>query len=43
VAQMEEKKYVHMLLMGKLKGKRSLGRSRRMWKHYIKINLREIR
>jgi hypothetical protein len=33
---------VNMVLVGKLEGKRPLGRPRRRWEDNIKLNLREI-
>jgi hypothetical protein len=39
---MREKKNAYRLLVGKLKGKRSLGKPRRRWVDNIKIDLREI-
>jgi hypothetical protein len=37
-----EKRNAHRLLVGKLEGKRSLGRPRRRWVDNIKMDLREI-
>jgi hypothetical protein len=37
-----EKRNAHRILVGKLEGKRSLGRSRRTWVDSIKIDVREI-
>jgi hypothetical protein len=42
VARMGEKRNVYKLLVGKPKGKRPLGRSRRRWIDNIKIDLSEI-
>jgi hypothetical protein len=42
VARMGEKRNVYRLLVGKLEGKRLLGRPRRMWIHNIKMDLLEI-
>jgi hypothetical protein len=42
VAQMGEKRNVYRLLVGKLEGKRPLGRPRRRWMDNIKMNLLEI-
>jgi hypothetical protein len=39
---MEEERGVHMMLVGKPEGKRSLGRPRRRWKDNIKMNLQEV-
>jgi hypothetical protein len=41
-AQMEEKKNVCRILVGKPEGKRLLGRPRGKWVDNIKIDLREI-
>jgi hypothetical protein len=41
VAQMGEKRNAFRILVGKLEGKRSLGRHRRRWVDNIKIDLRE--
>jgi hypothetical protein len=43
VARMGEKRNVYMLLVGKPKGKRPLGKPRRRWADNIKMNLGEIR
>jgi hypothetical protein len=40
---MGEKRNVYRLLVGKLEGKRLLGRPRRRWIYNIKIGLLEIR
>jgi hypothetical protein len=40
VAQMGEKRNMYRLLVGRLEGKRSLGRPRRRWIDNIKIDLR---
>jgi hypothetical protein len=37
-----EKRNAYRILMGKLEGKRRLGRPRRRWVDNIKMNLREI-
>jgi hypothetical protein len=42
VARMEEKRNAYRILVGKLEGKRSLGRQRRRWMGLIKMDLREI-
>jgi hypothetical protein len=42
VARMGEKRNVYRLLVGKLEGKRQLGRPRRRWIDNIKMNLLEI-
>jgi hypothetical protein len=42
VTQMGEKRNVYILLVGKLEGKRPLGRPRRRWIDNIKIDLLEI-
>jgi hypothetical protein len=42
VAQMGEKRNVYKLLVGKLEGKRPLGRPRRRWVDNIKMDLLEI-
>jgi hypothetical protein len=39
---MGEKRNVYSLLVGKPEGRRSLGRSRRMWMDNIKMDLLEI-
>ena len=39
VVRMEEKRGVHNVLMGKPEGKRLLGRPRRRWEDYIKMDL----
>jgi hypothetical protein len=41
VARMEQKRSTYRILVGKLEGKRPLGRPRRRWVDNIKINLRE--
>jgi hypothetical protein len=43
VARMGEKRNACRILVGKLEGKRPLGRQRRRWVDYIKMDLREIR
>jgi hypothetical protein len=42
VAQMGEKRNACRILVGKLEGKRPLGRSRCRWVDNIKLDLREI-
>jgi hypothetical protein len=42
VARMGEKRNVYRLLVGKLEGKRPLGRPRRRWIDNIKVDLLEI-
>jgi hypothetical protein len=42
VAQMGEKRNAYRILVGKLEGKRPLGRPRRRWVDNIKIDLGEI-
>jgi hypothetical protein len=42
VARTRAKRTAYRILMGKLEGKRPLGRSRRTWENNIKIDLREI-
>jgi hypothetical protein len=42
VARMEEKRKVYEVLMGKPEGKRPLGRPRRRWEDWIRMDLREI-
>ena len=42
VARMEEGRGVHKVLMGKLEGKRPLGRPRRRWEDNIKLDLQEV-
>jgi hypothetical protein len=39
---MEEERKVYKVLVGKLEGKRRLGRPRRRWDHGIRMDLREI-
>jgi hypothetical protein len=39
---MGEKRYAHMILVGKPEGKRPLGRPRRSWVDNIKMDLREM-
>jgi hypothetical protein len=38
---MGEKRNAYRILVGKLEGKRSLGRPRRRWKDNIRMDLRE--
>jgi hypothetical protein len=40
---MGEGRGVYRVLVGRPEGKRPLGRSRRRWEDYIKLDLREIR
>jgi transcription termination factor 2 len=42
VAHMEEERGVHRVLVGKLEGKRPLGRPRRKWEDKIKMDLQEV-
>ena len=42
VARMGEGRGVHRVLVGKLEGKRSLGRPRRRWEDNIKMDLQEV-
>jgi len=42
VARMGEGRVVHRVLVGKSEGKRPLGRPRRRWEKYIKIDLQEV-
>jgi hypothetical protein len=42
VARMGEEKGVYRVLVGRPKGKRSLGRPRRRWEDNIKMDLREM-
>jgi hypothetical protein len=42
VARMGEPRNAYRILVGKPEGKRSLGRPRRRWVDYIKMDLREI-
>ena len=42
MARMEEGRGVHKVLVGKLEGKRSLGRPRRRWEDNIKMDLRKL-
>jgi hypothetical protein len=42
VARMAEKRNAYRILVGNPEGKRPLGRPRRRWVDYIKIDLREI-
>ena len=39
---MEEGRGVHKVLVGKLEGKRPLGRPRRRWEDNIKMDLQEV-
>ena len=40
--RLEEGRGVHTVLVGKLKGKRTLGRPRRRWEDNIKMDLQEV-
>ena len=42
VARMGEDRVVHRVLVGKPEGKRQLGRPRRRWENYIKMDLQEV-
>ena len=42
MARMEEGRRVHKVLVGKLDGKRPLGRPRRRWEDNIKMDLQEV-
>jgi hypothetical protein len=42
VAHMEEDRGVHRVLVGKPEGKSPLGRPRRRWQNYIKMDLQEV-
>jgi hypothetical protein len=42
VARTEKRRSVYMILVGRPKGKRPLGRSRRRWEDNIKMDLREV-
>jgi hypothetical protein len=42
VARMVAKRNAHRILVGKLEGRRPVGRSRRRWVDNIKMDLREI-
>ena len=42
MARMAEGRGVHRVLVGKLEGKRPLGRPRRRWENNIKMDLREV-
>ena len=42
MARLEEGRGVHTVLVGKLQGKRTLGRPRRRWEDNIKMDLREV-
>jgi hypothetical protein len=43
VARMGEKGNAYRILVGKLEGKRALGRPRRKWVDNIKMDFREVR
>ena len=42
VARMREERGVHRVFVGKPEGKRPLGRPRRRWEDYIKMDLQEV-
>ena len=42
MARMGEERGVHRVLVGKLEGKRPLGRPRRRWEDNIKMDLQEV-
>ena len=42
MARMEEGRGVHKVLVGKLEGKRALGRPRHRWEDTIKMDLEEV-
>ena len=42
VARMEQSRSAYRVLVGKLEGKRPLGRSRRRWEDNVKIELRNV-
>ena len=42
MARMGEGRGVHRVLVGKPKGKRPIGRTRRRWKNNIKMGLQEV-
>jgi len=42
VAHMGERRVVYRVLVGKLEGKRPLGRPRRRWEDNIKMDLQEV-
>jgi hypothetical protein len=42
VARMVEERKVYKVLVGKSKGKRPLGRPRRSWEDWIRMDIREI-
>jgi hypothetical protein len=43
VALMEDRRNAYRVLMGRLEGKRLLGRPRRKWKYNIKMERQEVR
>jgi hypothetical protein len=43
IARVEEKRSAYRILMGKSEGKRQIGRARRRWEGYIKMDIREIK
>jgi len=42
VAHMGERRYVYKVLVGKPEGRRPLGRPRRRWEDYIKMDVQEV-
>jgi hypothetical protein len=42
VERMEAGRVVYMVLVGKLEGRRSLGRPRRRWEDNIRMDLRKV-
>jgi len=42
VARMGERRSIYRVLVGKLEGKRPLGRTRRIWEDNIKMDLQEV-
>jgi hypothetical protein len=42
VARMRDERVVHRVLVGKPKGKRTLGRPRRRWEDNIKMDMQEV-
>jgi hypothetical protein len=42
VARLEEERKMYKVLVGKLEGKRPLGRPRRRWEDGVRMDLREI-
>jgi hypothetical protein len=43
IASMGERRGVYRVLVGKLEGKRPLGRPSRRWEYNIKLDLQEVR